>query len=80
MQPMHKVPTMIKATGTRADGTPVLIIGVSEANVQEMKKGRPLRCDGSEVNLDIDVVVIYGETEESLVDDLRSIGTQGLPD
>ena len=56
----------ISGIGTKEDGTPVIIIGVEEANLNELRNGHPLvvpkeRAGGTEV------MIFYGETMADLI-------------
>ena len=59
---------MIKAVAHSNVGETLVIFGLSEGNVQELKKGRPIPIDMEELELGFKgkVVIIYGETEDAL--------------
>lgn len=67
---------MIKATLNRADGTKLLIIGLSKLNVQKLKEGKPAKISLADVNqTDLsrigEIVIMYGETEKHIMDELQ---------
>lgn len=63
---------MLKMGGRGSkDDKPVelLVIGLSHKNLEELKKGRPIICSGSDFGLsgDIEIIIFSGETEQSMV-------------
>lgn len=64
---------MIKTRLTR-DGKPILIFGLSELNVQKLKENKPISFDLDVLGLEGTVIILYGETEESITQDLKDIG------
>lgn len=61
---------MMKAIATLADGRLLLILGLSNANLEELLR-KPLdtmiRVDGKELAIGIDVVLCSGRTEAELL-------------
>jgi len=64
---------MIKAKGT-INGTPIYLMGLSEQNIQLLKEGKPILFDGSEIGISGNVVIMYGETELHIQDELEKAG------
>ena len=64
---------MIKAKGIDKDGFPIYIFGLSELNVQRLKEGKPVGIDLRELGDRGKVLILYGETEESIRDELLKI-------
>lgn len=62
---------MIKAKMESNDGRGMLLIGLSRENVTSLKEGKPLHILGSDLGLENDVLLIYGETEDTLFNDLK---------
>lgn len=61
---------MIKASGPEN-----VILGLSDKNIERMKAGDPIKFDGKEIGVPgRTFYIIYGETEQALVDDLRKAG------
>lgn len=59
---------MIKATGSRKNGKPFVLLGITDDNVRELTKGNPLKLNLRDVELDdIEIAVIYGKSEKDLV-------------
>lgn len=65
---------MIRALATSKHGSKVLLLGLSEMNVRKLKQGLPIHVLGEEVGLPgISVVIMYGETEDSMREQLDSL-------
>jgi hypothetical protein len=45
---------------------PLLMLGLSHANLAKLEQGQPIHVDGTEMGIDIDVLLWAGETDESL--------------
>lgn len=61
---------MIRAAG-ETNGKRLIIVGLAKDNIEHLQAGEPIRVtypDGSVV------LVLYGDTEEDIVQDLRSMG------
>jgi hypothetical protein len=70
---------MIKAVGKNPDGTPMILLGISAKNVELLKEGKPMLVSLKELGLEGNVAIFYGETEESMEQELQeqfSIGTK----
>lgn len=61
---------MIKLLAQGKNGKPVVIFGFSELNVQKLKEGLPISFDGDELGIPAQFVIMYGDTEESMVKQL----------
>lgn len=65
---------MIKGAG-RADGKPLLVIGLSAENCFRLQEGQPIRFDAGELGLpDMAVLIVGGTTETAIAQDLRDNG------
>lgn len=54
---------------------PVLILGLTDGNLAEIRNGNPVRVDGAEVGIvNLTVLVMAGETRADLFDQLRRLG------
>jgi hypothetical protein len=62
---------MIRATGRTADGRPLIVVGLSAENVRRLQANKPIRADWPDGS---QVVVLYGETEDDITEDLRALG------
>lgn len=65
---------MIKASGRRADGKPIIVLGLSARNVENLRDNKPILIHLEELGLEGDVIVLYGNTEDDIREDLRAIG------
>ena len=64
---------MIKAVMQNNEGKNILLLGLSRDNLSRLKQGKPIHINGSELGFDNDVIVVYGETEELIYQDLQPI-------
>jgi hypothetical protein len=69
---------MIKAATRTVLGQPVLFLGLSGENVTRLAAGEPIRITAqqlAELGLpQIEVVIHYGQTEQSILDELKAHG------
>lgn len=66
---------MIKAAGTTGDGRRLLVLGLSAENMTRLLLGQPIRLECAELGLpDLQVVVVGGQTEQDIADDLVGHG------
>lgn len=69
---------MIKAVGGPPGEPPVLILGLSKTNVERLLSNQPIRISPEEVRemglQPMTVVLLGGETENHIMEDLRAIG------
>lgn len=68
---------MIKARASHADGTEIILLGLSRVNCERMLAGQPIHIDKSYFGKEI--LIIAGETEEAMEADLKKNGLQ-MPD
>lgn len=64
---------MIKLKGER-DGKPFLMLGIDAENVRRLKQGKPIAIRGKDVNLDLDVFIMYGATVKDIYRELKAAG------
>lgn len=68
---------MICANGKTAGGGALLLIGLSDANVDELRKGRPIhmtRHTHPAVPEGLTVLLIHGTTEQAMYEVLKEAG------
>lgn len=68
---------MIKSAGTLTDGRPFLALGLSDENWVRLRAGKPIVLNLRDIHAnlpDMKLVVLGGDTEASLTDDLRAVG------
>lgn len=69
---------MLKAVGKNAVGVPqTIILGLSRANTERLHANQPIPVRLRELDPslpDLTVVLLAGETEDDLAEDLRSLG------
>ncbi len=60
---------MIKAKLNNGD----LLFGLSKINIQKLQEGKPIIVKGKDMNLNFDVVITFGETEEDIYRELMPL-------
>ena len=68
---------MIKFILQGDTGKKVIGLGLSEENVARLKKDKPILVKGQDLGVEHDIVVLYGETEESIVETLKELEKSG---
>lgn len=63
---------MIKMTGT-IDDREVLVLGLSEMNLQKLREGKPIHIFGAETGIPVDIVIFWGETEDKLAETVKPL-------
>ena len=61
---------MIKAGATDKYGRPLVILGLSEGNLGELRKKKPILVDLEPFGLKGQVVIMWGETEGAITQEL----------
>jgi hypothetical protein len=62
---------VIKFKFTRQDKTPGLGFGLSAENVKRLQAGQPIVIDCTEMGVNAQVMIFYGETEAAIYEDLK---------
>lgn len=65
---------MIKAGGTTGDGRRLLVIGLSRTNVEKLLANQPIRFAADQLGVACEVLILGGETEDDIEQDLRALG------
>ena len=68
---------MIKATLQGPDERPRFLFGLSEINLIRLRKGQPIKIDMRELGLDAEMYIVYGRTEQAIIEDLDAHGLIG---
>lgn len=58
---------MIKAKVTTDDGKNILVFGISAENITKLQEGNPIQIDLTEMGLDGEMLIFYGETTGDLI-------------
>jgi hypothetical protein len=65
---------VVKAKMT--DGS--MLLGLSKMNIERLMEGKPIKFEGKDVGHPGDIIIMYGETEEKIVEEiLRHSDTSG---
>ncbi len=66
---------MIRAVIARSNGTKMILLGVDERNIECLKAGKPIHveCDPMGIH-GIEIAILYGETPQHIIDELRQVG------
>ena len=62
---------MIKFKFTGRDGKAGIGFGLSAENVKRLQAGQPIAIDLTEMGIEADVMIFYGETEVDMYNDLK---------
>lgn len=62
---------MIKFKFTRQDKTPGLGFGLSAENIKRLQAGQPIVINLSEMGVKAEMIIFYGETEQSMYENLK---------
>lgn len=68
---------MIKASGKVLEGAlerKLMVLGLSRRNTELLLQGKPISFDAKEIGIDCRVVILGGETETDLYEDIRVLG------
>lgn len=70
---------MIKFVATRRDGSQMLFLGLSAANLELLPQDRPIRVDLAEVGLGVgqelaEVIIFAGSTENEMMEQVVGAG------
>lgn len=60
---------MVKFTGGSGEHK-IVGLGISEQNVQMLKQGHPIIVHGSDLGIGEDILIMYGETEDTIKEQL----------
>jgi hypothetical protein len=64
---------MVKLGVTNNEGQPVVILGLSEKNLELLKKGKPMLIDLRPFRMDGQAVITYGKTEADITRELSKV-------
>ena len=66
---------MVKVALTLADGRQLLILGLSEVDIENLRDGCPHAFPGEQVGIsDLDVYLLHGETDHNILELLKRKG------
>lgn len=67
---------VIKASAKSKSGGHLCLIGLSTGNLRLLQQGRPIAFELREagIDLDVEILIMWGETEEAIVAELRAGG------
>lgn len=63
---------MIKALAKTLDGAPMILLGLSAKNIELLKARKPILAELSELGMEGQVAIFYGETEEEIEAELKA--------
>ncbi len=70
---------MIKARSNHPTRGPLLLFGLSAENIKRLQSGQPIKINLTEMGMQGEVLIMYGQTEAAIVEELRQAGIE-LPD
>lgn len=65
---------MIKAKATLKDGRPLIVLGLSKMNLKKLKEGYPIKFNLNEIDLEGEVLIFCGKTEQHILRDFEKAG------
>jgi len=66
---------MIKFTAKTGDGRDLIMIGLSELNIEKLKQGMPIAIEGKDLGMPtLMVSIFYGKTEKDMYNELKAAG------
>lgn len=65
---------MIKASATSKEGRKMMLLGLSKKNVEKLMEGLPIQFDMSPFGFEGLCVIVGGETEDTITDQLKEAG------
>ena len=73
---------MIKAVASAPNGAPMVMLGLSDENWKRLRAGQPIVVKLRELDPelpDVRIILLGGETEEEMIEDLRALGPVAPP-
>lgn len=64
---------MIKAI-LNTNGKKTALFGLSDINVEKLKNNEPIFIDGEKLNMNMDVIIMHGQTEGDVYRQLKKAG------
>jgi hypothetical protein len=64
---------MIRLAGTGKAGRKIMIFGLSERNLTEMRAGHPVHVHCDDLGFSGEVVIFWGETEDKIAEQLKPL-------
>lgn len=59
---------MIKLSARNTEtGTDLIVLGLSESNLQRLREGKPIHIFGAEWHQPFDILIFWGPTEQAMV-------------
>ena len=65
---------MIRLTGKTAQGRDFILLGLDRENINRLTSGKPIVCRKETVNIERDVMIVFGETLGDVVKELEQNG------
>jgi hypothetical protein len=56
------------------EGRGVVVLGIDASNVEKLKQGLPINVPGQDLDVDVDLAIVYGERMQDIVDELGHTG------
>lgn len=65
---------MIKFSAASSTGRKILGIGLSSRNIDLLMDDKPIFVDGQKLDFPTDLIILYGTTEEEIVEKMKEQG------
>lgn len=70
---------MIRWSAKQANGRILVGLGLEEENVKRLHDGKPIMIDGTELGIEADIFIHYGQDKKALIAEMKNAGIS-LPD
>jgi hypothetical protein len=65
---------MFKGKGQDGNGNDLWVFGLSDGNIRELKRGRPIKIDLAQCGGRGTVIILYGRTDQLILEELTEAG------
>jgi hypothetical protein len=66
---------MIKFSAKTNDGKTLITFGLSDGNLQELRKNKPILVDLAQLGVPgVQIMLMWEETEQAMIDELKAAG------
>lgn len=62
------------------NGRSIVTLCLEEVNIERLKAGKPIRVYQEDLNIPIDIIVLYGKDKAAIIADLRKNGVELPPE
>lgn len=68
---------MIRAGAPTSDGGQLVVLGITPANLRQLKDGKPIYVECDDMGLArVRIVLVFGQTERAIIAEMRAAGAE----